>query len=480
MKYFSTGFFLNKNTEIKDIIRTCAIWVSGSPHSAFESFNLEEKIENDNEFEIESKNEMISFIKHDGINDIIATFRYSKLSPPQRWITDISISKSKDNSSVWVQVESEVETQNVTFKAPRPKKPLIVLQLIEAFPGGFDDEFAMSIHPIYLEKNTIESFSKAKKIINSEFGNRLPTVYISTNYNYKKHAYNVIPERLSRKLCGLAHVIVEPEERLFSHKLKHEVDFRNTYGGTIGIYWPNNQGISIHRKNYLSAKQIEDEIYQEILQATSTLSPLKKCGWNEVNNQKTRKNIELLKNKASGNTDADHDKKMLQLYEEDNQYLNIEIDALKQKIYNLESKISAMQTKAPRQGDITLLLDSEIEFFDGEAIEFLINHLERTTDNTIKDSRRHHIISSLISGNKTNKIIENKDAQLKQALTGYRKMDSKTKNELESIGFEIEESKHFKITYYGDSRYYYTLPKTGSDYRGAMNAYSDISNKIFY
>ncbi|MFM3222062.1 hypothetical protein AB8T91_28055, partial [Klebsiella pneumoniae] len=65
-------------------------------------------------------------------------------------------------------------------------------------------------------------------------------------------------------------------------------------------------------------------------------------------------------------------------------------------------------------------------------------------------------------------------------LVGYTKMTPKVRGVLNDVGFSIsEEGKHYKITYHGDPRYTYILPKTGSDYRGALNAYSDISKKVF-
>ena len=69
---------------------------------------------------------------------------------------------------------------------------------------------------------------------------------------------------------------------------------------------------------------------------------------------------------------------------------------------------------------------------------------------------------------------------MKNLLRGYRSMDAKTKNGLIEMGFDVaEDGKHYKLTFMGDDRYTFTLPKSGSDHRGGLNAASDISRLLF-
>jgi len=59
-------------------------------------------------------------------------------------------------------------------------------------------------------------------------------------------------------------------------------------------------------------------------------------------------------------------------------------------------------------------------------------------------------------------------------------MDSKVKRALEEMGFEItDDGKHYKLTYEDDDRYTFTLPRSGSDRRGGLNAASDIAKRLF-
>lgn len=58
-------------------------------------------------------------------------------------------------------------------------------------------------------------------------------------------------------------------------------------------------------------------------------------------------------------------------------------------------------------------------------------------------------------------------------------MDAKLRRGLEDFGFLIEDGgKHYKIIFQGDERYTFTLPKSGSDHRGGLNAASDIARLL--
>ena len=59
-------------------------------------------------------------------------------------------------------------------------------------------------------------------------------------------------------------------------------------------------------------------------------------------------------------------------------------------------------------------------------------------------------------------------------------MAGSTASDLEELGFTISDGgKHYKITYMGDDRYVFALPKSGSDHRGGLNAASDIGKRVY-
>lgn len=474
MKYFATGFFLKKGTISKDVINECLTWVSESPHTRFIPAQLDMYRDRNDEFHLNTENEDINLIRHcnDKINMIC--FRYLKRDSSHTWITDISINEYIDDGSLWVQIQSDFLTQDLVYKSPTPKPPLVVIKLLEKFSGGADDIFEINIEPIYLNDNE-EDINLASKVINSTAENRIPVVYVSARHHYYEHAYKLIPERLARKLSGLAHVVVEPADAIFSTKLKHEVNAKNVYGGAIGIYWPDGQEISIYKRESLSAKEFERLIFDEITKSTTSLIPLKKCGWDEIHNIKTRQSI--IKLKAQGNSSDE----LISLLDNENTRLENENKELQNKVNSLEDRIKSLQGKRPSQGDIFLNTGDEDDYFDGEILEFIIRTLQRSLSSIKDDSRHYHIISALIENNSHKNKIDELDKKLKQILTGYNKITPKIESALTSIGFDIdtESNRHIKLTYHGDNRYVYFLSRTGSDYRGPLNAYSDISKIVF-
>jgi hypothetical protein len=71
-------------------------------------------------------------------------------------------------------------------------------------------------------------------------------------------------------------------------------------------------------------------------------------------------------------------------------------------------------------------------------------------------------------------------ARLKELLRGSKGIDAKIRRGLEEMGFSIAgDGRHYKLVFQDDDRYTFTLPKTGSDHRGGLNAASDIGRLLF-
>lgn len=472
MKYFSTGFYVSNSISFDDVFNECFSWVHESPHTNFIPAQLTCDYKCDG-FSIESNNERIDIITHENEGTHLGCFRYSKISEPHKWVTDISINKELTTNATWIQVESSVVSQEAAYLAPQPKKPLIVMRLIDKFSGGPDDAFKTSTEPHYLS-SSIEDLYVAAKVINGETDNRLPIIYVSAKYFYNEHPHNIIPERLARKVCGLAHVLIEPSDRLFSIKLKNETNAKNAYAGGIGIYWPRGQNISFYSRGEKTAKEFEDGLFDDVVKATTTMAPISDGGWSEIQKRTTKDSINLLKIRGEDTSE------IMRLYEADNITKDEEIDELKNKVLSLEHRVRILQSQASAQGSVVLNAGEETDFFAGEIKDVILEVIKKAIINTIETSRSNHILSSLLENNQRTMEKNTRQNNLRKALTGYRSMDKSTLRQLKQLGFELsEEGKHWKIIYHGDSRYTYILPKTGSDHRGSLNAISDIVNIIF-
>ena len=91
--------------------------------------------------------------------------------------------------------------------------------------------------------------------------------------------------------------------------------------------------------------------------------------------------------------------------------------------------------------------------------------------NIKSNSRREHVIKDIINSNDYNDIQGQRQQKIKNILKAYDGMSKSMRQELIDLGFEItEEGKHYKLTYYGDCRYWTTLAKTPGDHRVGKNA----------
>ena len=77
-------------------------------------------------------------------------------------------------------------------------------------------------------------------------------------------------------------------------------------------------------------------------------------------------------------------------------------------------------------------------------------------------------------------LTEKRKTVIKNLFKGYRTMTDPIRQELMNLGFTIrDKGKHYRLTYYGDSRYKTTVAKSASDHRGGKNDSAEISTNMF-
>ncbi|CAN7472976.1 hypothetical protein LJR159_003036 [Pseudomonas brassicacearum] len=464
------SFPLNVATSSEDVFQECINWILDSPHTNFAEEELN-KLSNGEDFSLPNTHELIEYSRSENPNLFVSSFRYIKSTSNAQWVTEIST--RIEHNQHWVNVIAKIVTSTASNELLEVKKPLIIIRLIDRFGGGTDGEVPIAITPIILDETDLGK-EIAKAVINANNSCTLPIVYISAN-NANKHT--VIPERLSRKLCGMAHIVVEPS-RAFSHCLRKEVGSRNVYGGVVGIYWPKGTGVTIFRRESREIKNFEQEIFDTIREALASLIPAHQCSWEEVSHVKNRNAIELMKREGINASEANE---IVLLYESELSEKRAHIHTLNSEIDRLNALVRHLESKTPVQGGIILNTGDEEDFFDSEILALALLALkDYTAKNTHANSRREHVLTAIINSNIIGDLYEQKSRTLKEALRGYRDMSKKIKDTFEDLGFNIQaEGKHWKIIYQEDERYTYVLPKTGSDHRGGLNAAADIANIVF-
>jgi hypothetical protein len=131
-------------------------------------------------------------------------------------------------------------------------------------------------------------------------------------------------------------------------------------------------------------------------------------------------------------------------------------------------------------GDPVLIRGTEPDLYKDESLAFVVNALRHECDSSSSESRKHHLLSSLVAANPVEDFASEYSDRVKSLLSDYRTLESSIAHELEEIGFEItSDGKHHKLIFRGDSRYQVSMSKTSSDHRAGKNLVSEINRKLF-
>lgn len=255
------NFPLSKTSSIKSVIQECMNWILCQPCTYFRLDDFS-RVNLDNSFALSNDHELITYSDPRAQNTPTGSLTYHKISPTHDLIIQIEAKANRDQ--LWIKYCS-IETINPPSQLPRLNNSSLTIRLLSQFGGGLDGELTIQIAPTTLE-NTVKGRKIASSIFEQKLNCKLPIIYISAS---EKDKYAVIPDRLARSLCGMAHIVVEPS-RVFSRKLRHEVDSRNIYGGIIGAYWPNGAGATLFRRDSQDVKKFERSIFDEVCRAAST------------------------------------------------------------------------------------------------------------------------------------------------------------------------------------------------------------------
>lgn len=158
---------------------------------------------------------------------------------------------------------------------------------------------------------------------------------------------------------------------------------------------------------------------------------------------------------------------LLLLAQEENEQLKKAIEDLQKQNESLQEENRKLLSEDPhRLHDAILYYGTEQEFYTGETREFILETLKRSLNNIPKGTRRYDVVSNVIESNGQSGILEEKRAEIKHIFRQGKNIS----RHLQHMGFKVAAvGKHYKCTYYGDSRYMVTLSCTPGDCRTDMN-----------
>ena len=465
MLSFATEFPVEATRTSVDFLAAVREWLLGSPHTAFEASDLSE-IEAKDEFSAKKSNELIETLKYQATGNDMAAIRYTKLYRGLEWVSTIVFSRGQPS---WIGIRTSCESQHPAAKLPIAKKPVFVQTFLTRLGGGEDGEIKVQAIPLRLTNSDIPL---AARCMSGQAGCRLPLVYVSARF---QGGYLVNVDSLAEALAGMAHVVVEPN-RPFSVRLMSEVNSQNVYGGAIGVYWPDGGG---RRSFFLqheseSPSEMERAVVEEVRSALVNRRPLARVTWSAVQELISRRTFAALRDQGSTEVQRyvdEFDKELKSKQEE--------LEDAEREIARLEAEVRKYQAQSPMQSGLFLQTAPEQDLYAGELLGVVGDAITDAVTRVTEDSRRQHILKSIVAANPPTGEAEAMRNRLKSLLRDFRSMEAKVRSALQDMGFEIsEEGKHYKIVFQGDERYTFTMPKSGSDHRGGLNLAGDISRLL--
>lgn len=465
---YSTEFNVDEKNSIEDVLNLACEWISGSPHS---DINLDDLrgvlLMQEGSYKYKSESIYTGYASSSDYE--IGGLRYIKIEDEKNeWTTSIVSTKTASEQLVSIQVSCE--SLGTASYLPSSKKPYFVKQAIERLGGGMDGEIPVSDKPIFLQAG---DEAVAAQLILGDGRNNLPLIYISAGFDGK---YVINEEKMARWLAGMAHVIVEPDYG-FSKNLKDICDFRNVYGGTVGVYWPD----SAERKKYFltddikSPAELQQIIIRDVRNALTNRRPKSYCTWLNLKDVIARQKYERLK--VDGSTEIG---KYIEVFDAEIQSKHKKLEEAEREIDRLNAELRQYSLSTPGEGGGVLSAGDEHEFYPDEVKSFVLEILMNAQKQALEDSRRSHILSDLVKHNKAAETRSRHREEIKAIFSASGDIDSKSRSSLVALGFSVsEDGKHHKIVFRGDGRYTFSVSKTSSDHRAGKNTASDINKKLF-
>ena len=392
------------------------------------------------------------------------------------WDTDYVM--NFDEMKMSIQLDRSF-TEDALVISEQFSTPHFITMLIENGYLADDGVLPVLREPFFI---TEENIGILADVMNGNQKYDLPVVYVS------KTADNEDPVHtgwLASRLKGVAHVLVQSDRGL-EEKFAEVCCGKNEQNGAIGIYYPTE---AIGHKQFGFYGQdvaLLNNVVREVIQYANAQNVDSLYTWYGVNQallvdrlfsrseEKFAAELELHKNKAETN-------ELLDEFESEMQRLQRQVDELRRSNDSLRAENLWMQAKLSEAKKKPMLyFGQEEEFYPGEIKDMILSVLEDSARNGKRGSRRVDVMKDVVENNDYQHLCEERKAKIKKILRGYDRFTAPIRQELADLGFEItEEGKHYKLTYYGDPRYWTTVAKTPSDNRAGDNDALTISGNMF-
>lgn len=362
--------------------------------------------------------------------------------------------------------------EDIDYVHPVFSLPSLVKKIISAGYAASDKGLEVTDRPILVHEEDVDEM--AKIILRNVIYN-MPVVYMSCESD--GHCI-VNPYMVAEKLNGVAHVVFETT-RSVSFSLRDKTDGNNPYAGAVEFFYSNGSRRFLPTQLSGTHSHKVYTIVNTVFEHLNQLRVEDRFSWSQLQSNKLRKQLSATIQKKEQDSKEyellEHTYEDI-LAEKDSQIkrLSDQLSSANNTIRQLEAQLSVVE-RTP-----ALVVGVEQDLYPFEQQSFLMELLEKEFGSVANNSRKQHILNSLIAANRCENTVDEKRTRIKACLHGYTKMTPAISKELEEIGFILSEAgKHIKLVFGEDSRYTGTLSKTGSDHRAGDNTAHDLIRSIF-
>lgn len=469
MQIYSTMLPITERLTTKKFIELVIAWNQGSPYNKIQNLNWDGENHN-----IKFEDGNISLAIEELRAHNITAIRFFQIDNNNViWTTDFVA--AFNDRALSIKIDRETTEQTLGY-LPEVKPPVIINKLLEGGYIGTDRDLEINDKLIPID---MTNYTLIEKAICRECDYKLPIIYVTKSWG--QYPCNV--SDLAYRLRGSAHVFAEEDDQVCK-MLRETCNGENAHHGSIGIYYPNSAVRSKIIKTYMyegRSEELIDKVVRTVLRYMNLQARTELQTWEGIQNELLRLKYEKAEEKKREAEDE-----VSEVYNNFDQELDKQgktIEELNNRIIALTNENKGLRARLENSEELPLLLygTEEEDFFEGEILDFVIEALQKECNSAIEGSRRQHVLQDVIKNNQSEgRLADNKET-IKRLLKGCKKVDDSLKRKLSDMGFSIsKEGRHYKLTYYGDPRYLFIMPVTGSDgQHGGKNLASEIGKKVW-
>ena len=397
------------------------------------------------------------------------------------WTTEFILHTERREIGIYLSREA---TENTIYFHKEFKPPYFLKLLMRENVLGSDGGLTISEYPHSFGATADEQQVLTQLCLEDAGAFRLPVVYLTRDW-FTEHC--VVDEgELARRLCGVAHVLVESDKDV-SRTLKDLCHGKNVYNGGMAVYFPS---VSAAAKRFIpydgmDVEKVMTQIVRMIFRYMNQQKRERLDTWDGIQMMQMRRQTkQLLAEKRRIEENRKQTSKEKEQYWDEYVKAQTQVEALTEQNARLQSELAVLRARVDSMGENPLLYyGDEKEFYQGEMLEFVRTALSEKLDRLPKEKDRHlrcaDVLQDLLNANECEEIQAQRQTELKRVLKGYRTLTPEIQSTLIDVGFRITDGKHYKLTYYDDERYTVTMAKSGSDWRGGENLISEIRKRIY-